>query len=423
MNVERVGQSNQTGCSMEVGWAQQELNRVGAGKNLAVDGILGPRTENAIRDFQQSQGLPETGALNLATTRALESAPTLPETLGGDVRHASSTTHNAGVQFARVESEDGFQRYARANNEVESHNTPVYSSLRTVGDAPASFGRGQLLLRDHLSELNRLRGDNPDLLSHFGTSRSELARMDTTASRANDAYRAIVSNDTHGLQVSSETRDAVAAFRSATQPVTDPAMCARLQSAFGVTANELGQLGLALDLHSLRALYLDTSARRGASEAYGQATHDPRSVRLLEALGESSLRHYVTRGALAEDRNGFIMGVTRREFGEARVDTLLRSVDSVTTESRLRRNFASAERAMSNVTDVDGRERDVLLSLAARQFHAAPGTASRELFRQDQPRFRDAESLRGAIVRMNAGRHHSDSRPLNRFEAAARLSV
>lgn len=56
--------------SADVRGAQQALNDRGYDAG-AVDGVFGPQTESAIRSFQQTQGLPQTGALDPATLAAL----------------------------------------------------------------------------------------------------------------------------------------------------------------------------------------------------------------------------------------------------------------------------------------------------------------------------------------------------------------
>jgi peptidoglycan hydrolase-like protein with peptidoglycan-binding domain len=50
--------------------AQQALH--GSGVNPGpIDGILGPRTEQALRDYQKKQNLPQTGELDEATLQKL----------------------------------------------------------------------------------------------------------------------------------------------------------------------------------------------------------------------------------------------------------------------------------------------------------------------------------------------------------------
>ena len=50
--------------------AQRALNDKGFSAG-AVDGVMGPHTEQALRDFQQSQGLNATGNLDQPTLSAL----------------------------------------------------------------------------------------------------------------------------------------------------------------------------------------------------------------------------------------------------------------------------------------------------------------------------------------------------------------
>ena len=77
MNDVRAGGAR--GLSLERGHkgegvleTQRLLNRLGAG--LAEDGMLGPLTEGAIKQFQQKAGLPVTGKLDAATYQALKTA-------------------------------------------------------------------------------------------------------------------------------------------------------------------------------------------------------------------------------------------------------------------------------------------------------------------------------------------------------------
>jgi hypothetical protein len=54
-------------------WVQQALNRI-LGLRLNVDGIIGPQTRSAIRDFQRRRGLPADGIVGPATERAFVGA-------------------------------------------------------------------------------------------------------------------------------------------------------------------------------------------------------------------------------------------------------------------------------------------------------------------------------------------------------------
>ncbi len=72
---------------------QQALNDRNSGDEIAVDGKWGPNTRRALREFQQSNGLPQTGRLDSATVAALnldgqnmgsgQSGTTTPDTNAG----------------------------------------------------------------------------------------------------------------------------------------------------------------------------------------------------------------------------------------------------------------------------------------------------------------------------------------------------
>ncbi len=53
---------------------QAMLNAVGASPALAIDGAFGPKSEQALLEFQTSKNLPPTGELDPATLKALTTA-------------------------------------------------------------------------------------------------------------------------------------------------------------------------------------------------------------------------------------------------------------------------------------------------------------------------------------------------------------
>jgi peptidoglycan hydrolase-like protein with peptidoglycan-binding domain len=53
--------------------AQEALERSGFSVG-PVDGVLGPRTQSALREFQQQKGLPRSGLLDRDTLKALNAA-------------------------------------------------------------------------------------------------------------------------------------------------------------------------------------------------------------------------------------------------------------------------------------------------------------------------------------------------------------
>ena len=82
-------------------WVQSALNRV-ANSGLTVDGASGPRTQAAIRAFQQSRGLTADGVVGPRTEQALlaAGAPPVPSVAGS----ISSSTPSTGSSGARPSS-------------------------------------------------------------------------------------------------------------------------------------------------------------------------------------------------------------------------------------------------------------------------------------------------------------------------------
>jgi peptidoglycan hydrolase-like protein with peptidoglycan-binding domain len=73
--------SRHASASGHHGMSRQEVRGVqrslrDGGYTVAVDGIWGPRTEGALRDFQQAKGLQATGRVNQETMAALHGAQT-----------------------------------------------------------------------------------------------------------------------------------------------------------------------------------------------------------------------------------------------------------------------------------------------------------------------------------------------------------
>src|SRR5205814_183326 len=53
-----------------VRWLQRALSTAGA--SIIIDGVLGPQTKNALREFQRANGLQPTGAFDAVARAALE---------------------------------------------------------------------------------------------------------------------------------------------------------------------------------------------------------------------------------------------------------------------------------------------------------------------------------------------------------------
>jgi peptidoglycan hydrolase-like protein with peptidoglycan-binding domain len=74
--------ATQAAASQDVAEAQQALKAAGFDPGSA-DGVLGPQTRQAIRDFQRARGVPVTGELDRETQRALRAQMEAPKPGGG----------------------------------------------------------------------------------------------------------------------------------------------------------------------------------------------------------------------------------------------------------------------------------------------------------------------------------------------------
>ena len=82
--------------------AQEELREKGYAPE-PIDGFLGPRTEAAIRQYQESENLPVTGRLDGETAAKLGVEP---ESVGGNFKGAGKEVKESG-QEAGQEIKDG----------------------------------------------------------------------------------------------------------------------------------------------------------------------------------------------------------------------------------------------------------------------------------------------------------------------------
>jgi len=86
--------ANTSESSATVRDAQQALNDRGYSVG-AVDGVYGPNTEQAVRDFQRAQGLDQTGQLDARTLAALNVPNNASTASSGMNTHANPTMGNA----------------------------------------------------------------------------------------------------------------------------------------------------------------------------------------------------------------------------------------------------------------------------------------------------------------------------------------
>lgn len=79
------------------------------GHDLQVDGMMGPKTQAALKEYQQSKGMPATGQLNQQTLSALGVSESGSAATGGTARQpgASSTPRQSGSSGAGGSSASG----------------------------------------------------------------------------------------------------------------------------------------------------------------------------------------------------------------------------------------------------------------------------------------------------------------------------
>lgn len=132
-------------------WIQQSLNKV-AGLRLAVDGVIGPKTRNAIRLFQRQQGLPADGVVGPKTELAFLRAgavlppqgsiaplPTYIPGPGGDDR----TPSGSPVIGGRITSPFGVRKHPKTD--LISHHNGVDIGRLPVGTTVSATAAGTVI--------------------------------------------------------------------------------------------------------------------------------------------------------------------------------------------------------------------------------------------------------------------------------------
>ncbi len=75
----KSGQAELSRGHSGAGVSQLQAGLRRSGEKLDVDGLYGPKTEEAVKSFQKKQGLPETGVVDSATAKALDAAAPAPK--------------------------------------------------------------------------------------------------------------------------------------------------------------------------------------------------------------------------------------------------------------------------------------------------------------------------------------------------------
>jgi peptidoglycan hydrolase-like protein with peptidoglycan-binding domain len=138
----KIGQKGES-----VRWLQEQLNAAGANPPLAVDGMMGPKTEAALKAFQQSRGCSDTPGVFAASTSEAFDKETLVDPLQWKEMHAdaiaegrTSLGDNAQVNddnMRRTENENFTARTGPVQNGVVpmsqgDYNIPIGNSGKTI---------------------------------------------------------------------------------------------------------------------------------------------------------------------------------------------------------------------------------------------------------------------------------------------------
>lgn len=120
---------------------QQRLIELGVAVRGGADGIFGPATAAALKEFQAGQGLPETGRVDQATVSALAS-PVAPQGISGgsDDDDDEDDDHDHGDHD---HDDDGWPSYGERGDRVRALQTAlVEAGIPLAGGVDGVFGGG-----------------------------------------------------------------------------------------------------------------------------------------------------------------------------------------------------------------------------------------------------------------------------------------
>ena len=121
MSTTHSGGMGSAGASEDVRHIQQELQNRGYNPGT-IDGVMGPQTKGAIKEFQQAEGMPATGELNQKTKDSLKA---------GGSSAAGTTKSSSGGETSNPNAPS-----------VNGSNTPGAASPATPGSAPRGGSAG-----------------------------------------------------------------------------------------------------------------------------------------------------------------------------------------------------------------------------------------------------------------------------------------
>ncbi len=332
----------------------------------------------------------------------------------------------------------GYDRVRGAIDGAESGGREVYSGLRTTAGARASFGRGQLTIREHLNGARKL---NNGQLAALGTSRAEIDKARGNGQAAESWYR--VMHKSRGHARHARKLGLSAGERGDLQRMVKARDWAGVQSRFGdrfaqgtgIPAGEIqgmAQTSLLKDKSvrdEFRKVFQEVNGhkfnpgrRRNAELAKASeemVRRHPELQPVLQRLGGShtSMGYYLGRGNTAEIMHGWYARGTEAALGKSRAHGLIKDLNPVTTELRHVSNYRKATAAVAQ-SGLTGADRSRAIGRIARQFHGAPGSARRRFFDKGKPRATSPAELQQLLDRhySSTNRRQSDKLFLRHYD-------
>lgn len=396
------------------------------------------RTEIAVDDPPVTDGTDDTEAA-AATSDAPEAPDSSPEAEVAEVVDPAAHVDRTDAARAIIEAHtrsvvgtedaEAFRIVDEANRHTESGGRPRYSTLRTTAGFPASYGEGQLVVRDHLTELAGLSDSE---LESLGLDRATVEDMQRHG-RAAEAFYDLANGTSRTRERAAQLRDAGLTEAEATDlarltragdyEAIEARFGERFAERTGLPASEIRALAETSVLRrpDLRAEWARTFERvhghefdpdnrnndeiRAATEAF-VADH-PELEGLRDRIGNVSMGYYLGRGDTAENSQGWYARAAAGTMTRGEFDALMADVDPVTTRLRHLRNFERGREAV-DATGATGAARTELIGRIARQFHGAPGFAREHFLPDGHARFHSEAALRTDLAELAPRRAASD---------------
>ena len=369
---------------------QQALNHMGQQPPLKEDGIFGPRTRAALKAFQRKQGdLHATGDLNHAALEALNHALRMHNAASSE---KPSRTPPATIQPKQLEQalivqaippdeQAVFHHISQANARIESGNRFVASRLATSANAPASYGRGQLLTQLHVVALLDDSVVPPRLLDQLGIGREDLHAIDARGRITLAWYDVLVlGEDTPPASLSpQDARELHALANMGNYDQLLENFGETFAQSTGLPREELRFMAATRTLYNkdIRERYLVLRRQYGRDQGLVRLAGEfPAITPLLERV-EHHLDIYLTRLVRREHRGGWYTRAAQLDPPqfERFIKALEQGGDHIRTTRRHIKNYQKAMRVASQgegFATLDKTKQARLLGQMARIYHGSP---------------------------------------------------